>query len=96
MSNVDDLSKEVRELLITELSLKVSPEELPVDQPLLDARRPGGVAIDSLDMLSLVLAIEDRYGVKLPDDVKELTAVFTSVRSVAENIMKLQVQALRS
>lgn len=93
MPNLEELSKELRHLLVQELHLKVSPEEIPIDAPLLDPRRPVGVAIDSLDMLSLVMVIEDRYGITLPENTKELKGVFESIRSLAENVVRLQPAA---
>jgi acyl carrier protein len=94
MSNVDDLSRELRELLVQELSLNVDPETLPIDQPLLDGSRSAGpVAIDSLDMLQLVLTIEDRYAVQLPEDARELSVIFNTIQSLAENVARLRQPA---
>jgi acyl carrier protein len=91
MSTVDDVSRDLRQLLVQELSLDVEPEAIPLDEPLLDAARSGSaMALDSLDMLSLVLVIEERYGIKLPDDTQELAQMFASIRSLAESIRRLQ------
>lgn len=101
MPDVESLSKELRELLITELNLKITPEELSLDEPLLShngsnkqAAKPAGKAeIDSLDMLSLIMAIEDRYGVRLPQKPEELSGIFSSVRSIAEKVESLRTEA---
>jgi acyl carrier protein len=96
MSDLDTLSYELRDLLIKELNLKLTPDELPVDEPLLAVQQqPSKAKIDSLDMLSLIMAIEDRYGVRLPQSTQELTGIFASVRSLAENVSRLRVETAR-
>ncbi|HEV8255233.1 MAG TPA: phosphopantetheine-binding protein [Vicinamibacteria bacterium] len=92
MSDIDALSRELRDLLIQELNLKMSPDDLPLDDPLLDVQAPTGAKIDSLDVLSLIMAIEDRYGVRLPQTKDELQVIFKSVRSVAENVDRLRTE----
>ena len=101
MSDVESLSNELRELLISELNLKITAEELSLDEPLLSrgasskqaAKPTTSAEIDSLDMLSLIMAIEDRYGVRLPQKTEELSGVFRSVRSIAENVERLRTEA---
>jgi acyl carrier protein len=94
MSHIERLSREVRELLFDELDLKSTPEDFPLDEPLLDrAGRPVPLAIDSLGMMLMVLRIEEEYGVRFPVEIRELSEIFTSIRSVAENIARLQVEA---
>jgi acyl carrier protein len=93
MSPVADLSVEVRELFFKELRLKGSPEDFPVDQPLLDPGKPVAVAMDSLDVMSMVLKVEEEYGVRFPEDARELSLIFASIQSVAENIVRLRAEA---
>jgi acyl carrier protein len=93
MSELDNLSHELRDLLIRELNLKIASDELSLDEPLLSGKQPTKMAIDSLDMLSLVMAIEDRYGVRLPQTTEELSGIFASIRSIAQSVERLQAEA---
>jgi acyl carrier protein len=60
----DELKNEVRALLIAELMLKVEPDQILDDTPLFGA---GGLGLDSVDALQLVVALEKRYGLKISD-----------------------------
>ena len=60
----DELKNEIRALLIEELMLKVEPDQILDDTPLFGA---GGLGLDSVDALQLVVALEKRYGLKISD-----------------------------
>jgi acyl carrier protein len=83
--------------LLNELKIKVvqalnlmdvSPDEIDLDEQLVGGR----LAIDSIDVLELVIMIEREY--QLTIDSKELGAqVFTSLRSMAEFIQNRTTEA---
>ena len=60
----DELKNEIRTLLIAELMLKVEPDQILDDTPLFGA---GGLGLDSVDALQLVVALEKKYGLKVSD-----------------------------
>ena len=51
-------------MLVENLMLQVSAEEIGDDQPLFGA---GSLGLDSVDALQLVVALEKNYGVKISD-----------------------------
>lgn len=83
------LRHELKELIIRELNLEgKSPAELDDAAPLFG----DGLGLDSLDALQLAMAIEERYGLRLPagDEVRE---IFASVRALAEYVGRSQSAA---
>lgn len=72
------LAAQIKEVIITELNLQGrSPEEIEDDAPLFGA----GLGLDSLDALQLAMAIEERFGVKIPEGEKS-RSIFRSVSSI--------------
>lgn len=81
--NLESLKLEIKKLLITELDLRSKTEaDIADDAPLFGA----GLGLDSLDALQLVAALEERYGVSIPDGdaAKE---IFASVESIATYVV---------
>ena len=60
----DELKNEIRVLLISNLMLQVEPGQILDDTPLFGA---GGLGLDSVDALQLVVALEKQYGLKISD-----------------------------
>lgn len=58
------LVEEISQLLVTELNLHRSPRELDPQAPLFGQ---GGLGLDSLDALQIATAIEEKYGVRIPE-----------------------------
>ena len=60
-----DLKHELKELLITTLSLEdVTPETIDDAAPLFGA----GLGLDSIDALELAVVLERHFGVAIPDE----------------------------
>lgn len=77
------LKLEIKQLLITELDLRGKTEaDISDDAPLFGA----GLGLDSLDALQIAAALEERYGITIPegDDAK---SVFASVASIASHVL---------
>jgi len=64
MDAPDELKNEIRTLLISNLMLQVDPAQILDDTPLFGA---GGLGLDSVDALQLVVALEKQYGLKISD-----------------------------
>jgi acyl carrier protein len=77
--NMDELIEELKVKIISTLSLlDVQPEDINEDEPLVG----GGIGIDSIDILELVLMLEKDYGVKI--ETREVgVEAFASLRALA-------------
>jgi acyl carrier protein len=59
-----DLKKRIKEMMVENLMLKISPAEIGDDQPLFG---PNSLGLDSVDALQLVVALDKNFGLKIPD-----------------------------
>ena len=64
MNDLDQLKAEVKKLLVENLMLQQRAEEIADDIALFG---PGGLGLDSVDALQLVVALEKNYGLKIAD-----------------------------
>jgi acyl carrier protein len=62
-----ELTGEVKRLLVDRLALDVDPDMIGDDQPLFGR----GLELDSIDTLELAMAIEEQFGVTITDDETE-------------------------
>ena len=76
------LVEEISQLLVTELNLHRSPRELDPQAPLFGQ---GGLGLDSLDALQIATAIEEKYGVRIPEG-KEAHPIFQNIASLAAHV----------
>ncbi len=83
MNGANSGEQELARLIVESLNLEgVSPEEIEPDAPLFGA----GLGLDSLDMLELSMAVEQKYGVKLRSDDPDNGKIFASLRSLSGHI----------
>ena len=76
----DDLNKRIKELIVRQLKLEMDPATIADDAPLFgDA--DGGLGLDSIDALELVLGVEKEFGIKVQDEEVGVTA-FASVNAL--------------
>lgn len=80
----DTLKAEVKNLLVTNLMLKVSPAEITDDLPLFG---PGGLGLDSVDALQIVVALDKHYSLKIPDPATA-REILQSVSTIAAAITR--------
>jgi acyl carrier protein len=82
----DDLKKRVKELIVRQLKLEMDPATIADDAPLFgDA--DGGLGLDSIDALELVLGVEKEFGIKVQDEEVGVTA-FASVNALCAFILQ--------
>ena len=79
MDNTTALKQEIKRLMVENLMLQVSPEEIADSQPLFG---PGSVGLDSVDALQLVVALDKAYGLKIADS-EAARRILLSVDSMA-------------
>ena len=78
----EDLKAALKRLIVEELDLRdLSPEAIADDAALFGE----GLGLDSLDALQLAVAVEERFGVTIPEDDRA-KAIFSSVSALAEHI----------
>jgi acyl carrier protein len=78
----DALRSDVKELLATGLRLQVAPADIPDDAPIFGDT----LGLDSIDALELVVLVEDRFHVSIPDEEVGRRA-FASINALVEFIL---------
>ena len=79
---MDELILELKNELIKVLNLEgVKPEDIGDDSELFG----GGLGLDSIDALELIVLLEQNYGIKLKDPAQG-KEIFKSVRTMAEYV----------
>ena len=86
MDNTIEIKQNVRKLMVENLMLQISPEEIGDDQPLFG---PGSVGLDSVDALQLVVALDKTYGLKIADP-EAAKKILQNVNSIATAVIKHQ------
>ena len=75
--------QELAQLIVESLNLEgVSPGNIDPEARLFGE----GLGLDSLDMLELSMAVEQKYGVKLRSDDPDNAKIFASLRSLSQHI----------
>jgi len=78
-----DLREQIKEMMVENLMLKVSKEEIGDDLPLFG---PNGLGLDSIDALELVVSLEKKFGVTVPNS-ETARAALATVNSMAEYVI---------
>ncbi len=79
-----ELRKQVKDLMVQNLMLQVTAEEIGDEQPLFG---PGGLGLDSVDALQLVVALDKQFGLKIADQAVA-QQILRNVQTVAEAVAK--------
>jgi acyl carrier protein len=88
MNDTDTLISTLKTQIISSLKLSdVKPEDIDADASLVG----GGLGLDSIDTLELLVLLEKEYGVTVPD-INVGKKVFASVRSLATYIQENRSQ----
>jgi acyl carrier protein len=80
---MSEIAQRVRALLSTRLKLAKALDEIGDDTPLFD---PGGLGLDSIDALELVLGLEKEFGVVV-EDRETAVRVLASIQSIVDFIV---------
>ncbi len=84
MDNHTTLKQDLKDLMVENLMLQVSPDEIEDDQALFG---PGSLGLDSVDALQLVVALDKRYGLKIADP-EAARSILQSVASMSDAVQR--------
>jgi acyl carrier protein len=76
------LIPQLKAMLVEDLMLSLTAEEIGDVQPLFG---PGGLGLDSVDALQIVVALEKRFGLKIPD-AEAARTVLKDVATMADAV----------
>lgn len=77
---MNDLKRKLKELLIERLKFEdMTPDDIPDDQPLF----AGGLGLDSIDALEIVVMLESEFGIKVKNETSARDS-FKSISTLAE------------
>ena len=79
------LKLEIKQMMVENLMLQTPAEQIPDDQPLFG---PGGVGLDSVDALQLLVALDKKFGLKITDP-DHARAVLRDANTMAEAVSQL-------
>ena len=80
---MDDLKRQIKEVIVSSLQLEdIKPEDIDDAEPLFGA----GLGLDSIDALELGVALKKKFGVKLSAESADNKKHFASVDALAEYI----------
>ena len=85
----EDLHDAIKEMMVENLMLKVTKEEIADDLPLFG---PDGLGLDSIDALELVVSLEKRFGVSVPNSETAKQAL-ASVNTIHDYIVSKRAAA---
>jgi acyl carrier protein len=63
MDNNTALKQDIKQLMVENLMLQITAEQIGDQQPLFG---PGSIGLDSVDALQLVVALDKKYALKIP------------------------------
>ncbi|HEY9509398.1 MAG TPA: acyl carrier protein [Verrucomicrobiae bacterium] len=84
MEDVQALKERIKAMMVENLMLQVTAAEISDDLPLFG---PGGLGLDSVDALQLVVALDKNFGLKIPDPATA-KVVLLSVNTIADAVQK--------
>lgn len=84
MTDINTLKTQIKSLMVENLMLQVSVENIADDLPLFG---PGSLGLDSVDALQLVVALDKNFGLKIrdPETAKQ---ILQSVNSIATAVQQ--------
>ena len=81
---MENLKERIKAMMVENLMLQVTAADIRNDLPLFG---PGGLGLDSVDALQLVVALDKNFGVKIPDPAAA-KQVLQNVNTIAEAVQR--------
>jgi acyl carrier protein len=88
MSNSAELKSQIKRMLVENLMLQNAADEIADDQALFG---PGGLGLDSVDALQVVVALDKNYGLKIsdPETAKKIIYSVNTIAAAVETHQSL-------
>jgi acyl carrier protein len=86
MEDATDLKERIKTMMVENLMLQVTAAEIGDDLPLFG---PGGLGLDSVDALQLVVALDKNFGLKVADPAVA-KVILQSINTIADAVQKKQ------
>ena len=84
MEDANALKQRIKAMMVENLMLQITADEIKDDQPLFG---PGSLGLDSVDALQLVVGLDKNFGLKIADP-PTAKVVLHSVNTIAEAVRK--------
>ena len=83
MENTAAIKQNIKQLMVENLMLQITAEEIGDDLPLFG---PGSVGSDSVDALQLVVALDKTYGLKIadPESARKILQTFNTIAAAIQ------------
>ena len=79
MEDANQLKRRIKEIMVENLMLQVTADDITDDKPLFG---PEGLGLDSVDALQLVVALDKNFGLKIADPAAAKN-ILQNVNSIA-------------
>jgi len=83
MEDVNQLKRRIKEIMVENLMLQVTADDIADDKPLFG---PEGLGLDSVDALQLVVGLDKNFGLKIPDPAAAKT-ILQNVNTIAAAVL---------
>ena len=84
MEDTNTLKAQIKDLMVENLMLQVTADNISDDLPLFG---PGSLGLDSVDALQLVVALDKNYGLKIRDP-EAAKQILHNVNSIAQAVQQ--------
>ncbi len=85
MEAATQFKQQIKALMVENLMLQVTAEQIGDDVPLFG---PGGLGLDSVDALQLVVALDKTYGLKIADPAAA-REILQNVNTISHAVMTI-------
>jgi acyl carrier protein len=82
MEDNNTLKEQIKTIMVENLMLQITAADIADDLPLFG---PGGLGLDSVDALQLVVALDKNFGLKIPDPAAA-KQILQSVNTIADAV----------
>lgn len=83
-----DLRQSIKEMLVTNLMLQTTADQIGDDLPLFG---PNGLGLDSIDALELAVSMEKTFGVGIPNS-EVASKAFRTVNTIQDYILEKRAE----
>jgi acyl carrier protein len=82
MEDSNSLKEQIKTIMVENLMLQITAADITDDLPLFG---PGGLGLDSVDALQLVVALDKNFGLKIPDPAAA-KQILQNVNTIADAV----------